>query len=159
MAAIIEPKRSDPVSPINTLAGFAFQRIKPTQEPANAAAITQSALCVSAVAYDIAEEHGTYHIHIASKYNPLIDEEIKSFTQDEHLAPELEKLRAIGGEEIAPKAEFINEESVKRWRAAGFGVRAWGVFSPEIMKAMCELGVDGMTVNFPDKLHQYLKSE
>ena len=65
-------------------------------------------------------------------------------------------LLSIGGEEIAPKAEKIELEDVVRWRALGLGVRAWGVHNEELMKKMCDLDVDGMTVNFPDKLKRYL---
>ncbi|MBQ5739784.1 MAG: hypothetical protein IIV78_05170, partial [Oscillospiraceae bacterium] len=63
---------------------------------------------------------------------------------------------AIGGEEIAPKAALMTCEDVARWRAAGLGVRAWGVANEELMEKMCALGVDGMTINFPDKLAQYM---
>ena len=66
------------------------------------------------------------------------------------------KLLAIGGEEIAPKAALMTREDVARWRAAGLGVRAWGVANEELMEKMCALGVDGMTINFPDKLAQYM---
>ena len=47
---------------------------------------------------------------------------------------------------------------MKKWRDNGFGVRAWGVYNTSLMKKMCELQVDGMTVNFPDRLFQYLKA-
>ncbi len=69
----------------------------------------------------------------------------------------IEMLKDIGGEEIAPMAEVMTEELMKKWRSNGIGVRAWGVSSTELMKKMCELQVDGMTVNFPDRLFQYLK--
>lgn len=65
-------------------------------------------------------------------------------------------LQEIGGEEIAPKAELVTEDLMKKWRKAGFGVRAWGVINVALMKKMCALGVDGMTVNFPDRLQEYL---
>lgn len=68
----------------------------------------------------------------------------------------LEDLKAIGGEELAPVAAEITEERIAYWRSRGFGVRAWGVSRVELMKEMCRLGVDGMTVNFPDRLFQYL---
>ena len=64
----------------------------------------------------------------------------------------IEQLLEIGGEEIAPKAELLSVELMKKCRKAGLGVRAWGVFDIALMKKMCALGVDGMTVNFPDKL-------
>ena len=70
----------------------------------------------------------------------------------------MERLLEIGGEEFAPKAEFITPELMEKWRAAGLGVRAWGVTSVLVMMKMCRLGVDGMTVNFPDRLWQYLNA-
>ena len=75
-------------------------------------------------------------------------------TTDEHI----ELLMSIGGEEIAPKASELTEESIAFYRSRGLGVRAWGVQSIELMKKMCTLKVDGMTVNFPDRLFQYLNS-
>ena len=68
----------------------------------------------------------------------------------------IKKLLDIGGEEIAPKAEHITEEIMKKLRKLNLGVRAWGVFNTSLMKKMCMLNVDGMTVNFPDRLFQYL---
>ena len=67
-----------------------------------------------------------------------------------------EALLAIGAEELAPKAELITEALMEKWRRLGLGVRAWGVFDTALMERMCALGVDGMTVNFPDRLREYL---
>ncbi len=68
----------------------------------------------------------------------------------------IEKLLSIGGEEIAPMAEKVTSEMMKKWRDAGLGVRAWGVSNVPLMKRMCDMEVDGMTVNFPDRLFQYI---
>ena len=68
----------------------------------------------------------------------------------------IQRLLEIGGEEITPKAEVLTKERLEMCRNKGLGVRAWGVSNIEIMKKMCMLGVDGMTVNFPDRLHEYL---
>ena len=71
----------------------------------------------------------------------------------------IDELKAIHGEEMAPQAEYMTAESVEKLRREGFGVRAWGLsgYAPILlMKKMCEIGVDGMTVNFPDRLVQYL---
>ncbi len=68
----------------------------------------------------------------------------------------IEELQKIGGEEMAPKAEDMSEESVAALRDAGLGVRAWGLANQELMRKMCKLKVDGMTVNFPDKLYERL---
>lgn len=68
----------------------------------------------------------------------------------------INKLLSIGGEELAPKAECITCESIKKLRDLNLGVRAWGVSNVGIMKKMCDVEVDGMTVNFPDRLYQYM---
>ncbi len=75
-------------------------------------------------------------------------------TCEEHI----QQLIGIGGEEIAPKASELTEENIALYRSRGLGVRAWGVQSIELMKKMCALKVDGMTVNFPDRLFEYLNS-
>lgn len=67
----------------------------------------------------------------------------------------IKKLNDIGGEEIAPMAKCITEEFMEKLRKLNLGVRAWGVFDISLMKKMCALKVDGMTVNFPDRLHQF----
>ena len=76
---------------------------------------------------------------------------LTSDVSDEAIA----QLLSIGGEEMAPQASLITPELMRKWRDAGLGVRAWGVSSISLMKTMCELGVDGMTVNFPDRLSEY----
>ena len=67
-----------------------------------------------------------------------------------------ERLRSIGGEQMCPQAKYLTKEKVAAWRAAGFGVRAWGITNEDVMKHACECGVDGMTVNFPDLLTKHL---
>lgn len=70
---------------------------------------------------------------------------------------EINKLLDISGEEMAPKAECVTKEMMDVLRDKGLDVRAWGVFNVQLMKKMCDLNVDGMTVNFPDRLFQHIK--
>ncbi|MBQ9920858.1 MAG: hypothetical protein IJO52_01630, partial [Clostridia bacterium] len=74
-------------------------------------------------------------------------------------ANSIKMLKDIGGEEMAPEAKFITRESEALLRNEGLGVRAWGVYNTAIMKRMCEVGVDGMTVNFPDRLFNYISAQ
>lgn len=67
-----------------------------------------------------------------------------------------ESLKAIGGEEICPFAPMLTPEQVERWHRMGFNVRAWGVSNEEVMRNAFDSLVDGMTVNFPDKLTAYI---
>ena len=71
----------------------------------------------------------------------------------------LEKLRAINAYQACPKAEDIRREHLDALYSAGFGCRAWGIANTDIMKYAVEIGVNqGMTVNFPDKLVEYMKT-
>jgi glycerophosphoryl diester phosphodiesterase len=47
---------------------------------------------------------------------------------------------------------------VRRLRAEGFVVQAWGMADEALMRQVVDAGADGMTVNFPDTLMAYVKS-
>lgn len=64
-------------------------------------------------------------------------------------------LHAIAADEICPLASTVTPELVHAWHREGFRVRAWGL-DRENMKTAIAAGVDGMTVNFPDVLRDYL---
>ena len=70
----------------------------------------------------------------------------------------LEELRENGIDELCPKAEYGEMgERIDACHKLGFRVRAWGVKSEELMQKAYDAGVDGMTVNFPDKLRAYIE--
>ena len=74
-------------------------------------------------------------------------------------ADTLEKLRAIEAYQACPKAIDIKKEHLDALYGAGFGCRAWGISDTEVMQYAVEIGVEGgMTVNFPDKLVEYMKN-
>ena len=76
----------------------------------------------------------------------------------DHKPDTLEKLRNIEAYQACPKAEKIRKEHLDALYGAGFGCRAWGIANTDIMKYAVEIGVEGgMTVNFPDKLVEYMK--
>ena len=68
-------------------------------------------------------------------------------------------LKAIGGEEICPKADIVTPEDVIAWHRAGLNVRAWGISTREQMEMVYDAGADGITVNFPDKLTAYIQQQ
>ncbi len=68
-------------------------------------------------------------------------------------------LLELGVEELCPSAEEISAEKVAKWHRMGFNVRAWGVKDETLMKKVYDAGADGMTVNFPDKLTEYIKEK
>ena len=76
-----------------------------------------------------------------------------------HSVDKLDKLRAINAYQACPKAEDIKREHLDELYSAGFGCRAWGIANTDIMKYAVDIGVNqGMTVNFPDKLVEHMKS-
>ena len=66
--------------------------------------------------------------------------------------------RALGLRQLCPRASGVTVELVQRLHAAGLVVRAWGVADEEQMRRVVQAGADGMTVNFPDRLLEYLKT-
>jgi glycerophosphoryl diester phosphodiesterase len=66
--------------------------------------------------------------------------------------------RQLGLTLICPKADTVTPGLVEALHRQGFQVRAWGVGNEELMRRVVEAGADGMTVNFPDKLAEYLKA-
>ena len=61
--------------------------------------------------------------------------------------------------QLCPPASLITPELVNGLHQKGFVVRAWRVGDTELMRQVVDAGADGMTVNFPDKLDEYLKAE
>lgn len=66
------------------------------------------------------------------------------------------KMKNASVDEYCPEAQMLTKEKVEKWHNMGFNVRAWGVYNEDLMKLAYDSGVDGMTVNFPDKLCAYI---
>lgn len=79
----------------------------------------------------------------------LIKEDINDFN--------IEKLKKINGNQICPKAELVTEEGIKFAKKNGIEVRLWGIKDEDIMKKVYKMDIEGMTVNFPDKLNKLLE--
>ena len=93
------------------------------------------------------------YIKNMKKYAPDLRIGFLTNTVDDEL---IEELLSIEADEICPKGTEVTAENVDRWHRLGFNVRAWGIGDEELMRAVCEAGADGMTVNFPDKLTEYI---
>ena len=71
----------------------------------------------------------------------------------------LSTMNEIGITELCPIADILTKELVDSWHEKGFNVRAWGVTNQDLMIKAFTCGVDGMTVNFPDKLTDLLNNK
>ena len=69
------------------------------------------------------------------------------------------RLKAIGCDEYCPRASLLTPQIVEKWQKEGFNVRAWGILNEAMMQHAVACGVNGMTVNFPDKLYAYLQQK
>lgn len=70
----------------------------------------------------------------------------------------IDKLMSIDGNQICPSAQHLQREDIALAKAYNLEIRAWGVQSEDLMEKALNHGVDGMTVNFPDKLAHRLLS-
>ena len=71
----------------------------------------------------------------------------------------VQSLIDISADEYCPRGRTLTREWVEKLHRIGFNVRAWGVENEEMMQYLYDIGVDGMTVNFTDKLTEYIKSK
>lgn len=68
----------------------------------------------------------------------------------------LAKMKEIGIGQLCPDGALLTPEKVAKWQKEGFDVRAWGIKDVSVMKHAYDCGVNGMTVNFPDRLIEYI---
>ncbi|MBE6634818.1 MAG: hypothetical protein E7617_01270 [Ruminococcaceae bacterium] len=70
----------------------------------------------------------------------------------------LRRLAAINAYQACPKAIEVKREHLDELYSLGYECRGWGIDSVETMKYAVEIGINGgMTVNFPDKLVEYMR--
>jgi glycerophosphoryl diester phosphodiesterase len=68
----------------------------------------------------------------------------------------INQLKSIGAQQICPDAQKTTAEDVELAKRHGLEVRAWNIANTDVMEKSISMGVDGMTVNFPDKLAEAL---
>ena len=70
----------------------------------------------------------------------------------------IDRIVSDGLTEICPRADLLTARTADYAHGKGLSVRAWGVADYGLMVHCCLNGADGMTVNFPDLLDDYLRS-
>ncbi len=70
---------------------------------------------------------------------------------------DLETLVAAGIRQACPRATVVDAAMVGEAHRLGLEVRAWGVRDEGAMRRVLDAGVDGMTVNWPDRLAAELR--
>jgi glycerophosphoryl diester phosphodiesterase len=116
---------------------------------------------------DTLHTHQVYEqVRLTSFKRPIL-ENVRQFDQhiplgflaiELNLTELIEWARKFGVDQICPKAADLTPEIVSTLHNAGFSVRAWGVKQDEaLMRHALQCGVDGMTVDAPDRLIALLK--
>lgn len=115
---------------------------------------------------NIIKKYATHNnIYITSfKYKALenmrkLDSDIKLswLIEDRINKNNIEELLKIKGTQICPKANNVTKNDIELAKKNGLKVRLWGVLDEKIMKDVYKLDIDGMTVNFPDKLKHLME--
>ena len=70
----------------------------------------------------------------------------------------VEQAQRLGLKLLCPHSAFLTTDLVDSLHGCGFEVRAWGASDETLMRRAVDSGVDGLTVNFPDTLAEYLAS-
>lgn len=116
--------------------------------------------------FDIIKKYANHdNIYIASfNYKALenmrkIDSNIKlSWLIEEKINKNnINKLLKINGSQICPKADNVTKSDIELANKNGVKVRLWGISNEKIMENVYNLNIDGMTVNFPDKLKHLME--
>ena len=117
---------------------------------------------------EMLKKYGAYDKSIITSFYYDALEEARAYDKNvrigwlyvKHNDKTIEKLHAIGACQACPKAIDIKPEHLEALYAEGFECRAWGISNTEVMKYAVDIGVNaGMTVNFPDKLVEYMKEK
>lgn len=100
----------------------------------------------------------TSFLYEALKNIRRIDKKVKIswLIKEEINDTNINKLLEIQGNQICPEARLATKIGIILAKQNGIGVRLWGVSNEEIMKKVYKLDIEGMTVNFPDKLNNLL---
>ena len=65
----------------------------------------------------------------------------------------------LGLAQLCPRADVVTPELVEELHGKGLAVHAWSIADEELMRRVVDAGADGMTIDFPDKLVEYLKGK
>ena len=71
----------------------------------------------------------------------------------------MKKLAEINAYQACPKAMDVKAEHLEELYSKGYECRGWGIDSVSTMEYAVNIGINGgMTVNFPDKLVEYMRA-
>ena len=114
---------------------------------------------VESAAFKLVEQHAmldqvvftSFHEESVAKVRALASVRV-AWTIHAWSAEIAERARSLGAFEVSLPADTISRPLAEEIRVAGFGVRCWRLSDDGLARRAVEAGVDGATVNFPDRL-------
>jgi len=70
----------------------------------------------------------------------------------------INKMLRIYGNQICPQASLVTTKDIELAKSKKIGVRLWGIYDENIMKRVSNYDIEGMTVNYPDKLIEIMNN-
>lgn len=101
----------------------------------------------------------SFHMEHLAALRRMNDDVSLGFLTETVDADTLRKLEEHRIGQICPRARTLDADRVALAHGKGFTLRAWGVEDDGLMRHAARCGVDGMTVNFPDRLAAFLRKE
>ena len=113
---------------------------------------------------DLVRGYGVADSVIITSFQKTRLEEVRAYAPElpagwlvgEVTDPIVAQAHFLGLTVLCPRADAVTLELMEDLHQKGFVVRAWGVADEELMRRVVDAGADGMTINFPDKLIEYL---
>ena len=78
---------------------------------------------------------------------------------EKHGAAGLDRAEALGARQFLPREDCVTKELVAAARERGLSVVTWTVDEPARMKALMEMGVEGIITNYPERLGRVMTEE
>ena len=128
--------------------------------------IKSDAVGLSQRAADLVRGYGVADSATITSFNLSSIEEVTAYAPElpagllvvEVTDSTVEEAQRLGLKLLCPHSRSLTPELVGRLHGAGFEVRAWGASDETLMRRAVDSGVEGLTVNFPDILAEYLAS-
>lgn len=75
------------------------------------------------------------------------------------LIKDIKKLKRIKGSEIAVPANMVDIVGISLAKENNIDIRVWGIQTESIMKSICNMDINSITIDFPDKAKMLLNKK
>ncbi|KAG2452846.1 hypothetical protein HYH02_002191 [Chlamydomonas schloesseri] len=101
----------------------------------------------------------SFHLHQLQRSRQMLPGLVHGWLIHELTEDRIQEALAAGLQQVCPRANVLTPSAVKRARAAGLSVRAWGVKDLTLLYRVVGCGCHGATVNWPAEAWQALAAD